>query len=477
VVRVQDGFADYVAASTGAVIVELRDTGDPDAAKRALIAARRALFAIPHPEEPDDPLPSFASEVEVHDTGASFRFDIADAESYDGLVDEVIAALVSAIETEGVDGTLGFPDSDLPDVATEQVRVEATSETLPVLRTLLRSVGDELRHEVGPPAGLVEAVASAVIEPEREEARRRAVIAWYITSGLPLGLDAVGLSAGAARLRELQTGDNVAERRFQAVCEVMLDTSERVRELPGSEVVGLLERPIANGRSLDHGVARAVGDLVHVGPDVRAALLDPAFRAHIEAQNVPLWRGAAWVAWQMLAKRVWTEAGWAANRAVSGVGAAWERADDVLGTHRDAFVVLMAKALVSAGDAGDHWAVVMDAVAGFEPWRQFSEILAADAGAAAGEMLAAASSSIRSAGPGLPVRMSRSALVTTASLVNETCRELIVARTVAASWEQLSADQALRAREEAKCEDQIRPIVRMQCEGALSLLRDLAAEP
>lgn len=109
-VDVADGLVDYFASSSGAAHVELR-TPDHEGAVRGLTAARRALFAIPHPEEPDDPLPSFASDVTVSEQGATFWFDAADAEEYDGLLERVVDALREAIEREGVDGSLTWPDS------------------------------------------------------------------------------------------------------------------------------------------------------------------------------------------------------------------------------------------------------------------------------------------------------------------------------------------------------------------------------
>lgn len=92
--------------------VEIRDSPDPDGASAGLMAARKALFTIPHPEEPSDPLPSFASEIEVGQRGPTFWFDIADAEAYDGLLDQVVSALAGALEAAGVEGRLTWPDGD-----------------------------------------------------------------------------------------------------------------------------------------------------------------------------------------------------------------------------------------------------------------------------------------------------------------------------------------------------------------------------
>ena len=108
--RVAPGLADHVASHTGHVELLLR--GDPDRARgeRAMAAARDALFAIPHPEEPDDPLPSIGSDITTTADGVIFWFDIADAEAYDGLIDEVVRAMVSALVRNGAEGLLTWPD-------------------------------------------------------------------------------------------------------------------------------------------------------------------------------------------------------------------------------------------------------------------------------------------------------------------------------------------------------------------------------
>ena len=107
--RVAPGLADYVASHTGHVELLLR--GDPDDARAelAMAAARDALFAVPHPEEPDDPLPSVGSDITTTGDGVMFWFDIADAEAYDGLIDEVVQAMVGALAREGAEGLLTWP--------------------------------------------------------------------------------------------------------------------------------------------------------------------------------------------------------------------------------------------------------------------------------------------------------------------------------------------------------------------------------
>ena len=103
--EIDPAFREKLAASTGAAQVVVR-SADVDAAVRGLRRARTALFQIPHPEEPEDPLPSYASAVAADETSARFRFDIADAEAYTGLIDQVADAIIAALEAEGVDGHL-----------------------------------------------------------------------------------------------------------------------------------------------------------------------------------------------------------------------------------------------------------------------------------------------------------------------------------------------------------------------------------
>lgn len=72
------------------------------------------MGAIPHPEEPDDPLPSYVSAVEVTDDGARLTIDFADAEAYDGLLERVLDAVLEGLLRAGVDGgLLTYPSEPL----------------------------------------------------------------------------------------------------------------------------------------------------------------------------------------------------------------------------------------------------------------------------------------------------------------------------------------------------------------------------
>lgn len=106
-VIVDEGLAAHIAANSGAAHIALVGCPDPDLARRAMVAAAKAVFTVPHPEEPDEPLPSFASGVEVDDEGtATFWFDAADAEAYEGLCEAVVAAMRAAVDATGATGRL-----------------------------------------------------------------------------------------------------------------------------------------------------------------------------------------------------------------------------------------------------------------------------------------------------------------------------------------------------------------------------------
>ena len=109
--NIAEGLAAYMAESSGAVHIELRGASDEQVALRAMNAAKDALYEVPHPEEPDDPLSSFSSDVAVGERGPAFWFDIADAEAEEGLIDSVIEALAAALNREGADGMLAWPEA------------------------------------------------------------------------------------------------------------------------------------------------------------------------------------------------------------------------------------------------------------------------------------------------------------------------------------------------------------------------------
>lgn len=78
---------------------------DIPAAQAAAAAACRALCGIPHPEQPEDPLPSHAWVLD-HPEGASIDFDMHDAEGYDGLVEHVLVVMLEAMVVSGLSDAL-----------------------------------------------------------------------------------------------------------------------------------------------------------------------------------------------------------------------------------------------------------------------------------------------------------------------------------------------------------------------------------
>src|SRR5687768_5988805 len=98
--RVVEDMLEYMAANTGACVLELRDVSGADASE-AMRRAGAAVSGIEHPEEESEPLPSYVSDVEEVDGVATISFDIADAEAYDGLLERVLATVVEAVEAAG----------------------------------------------------------------------------------------------------------------------------------------------------------------------------------------------------------------------------------------------------------------------------------------------------------------------------------------------------------------------------------------
>jgi hypothetical protein len=112
-VTIADGLLEHLRGSSGSQSLQLRGAPDPEAAARGMRAARRALYTIPHPEEPSEPAPSFASGVEDAGGGPQFWFDISDAEAYPGLLEKVLDIVVAARTSSGVEtDTLTWPEDE-----------------------------------------------------------------------------------------------------------------------------------------------------------------------------------------------------------------------------------------------------------------------------------------------------------------------------------------------------------------------------
>ncbi len=96
-----------MANSSGAIHLQLREAADVGEAAEAMRKARAALFKLPHPEEPDDPLPSFASPVVLESGGPTFWFDIADAEG--DVLEQVLRTVTTELTEAGASGFLTTP--------------------------------------------------------------------------------------------------------------------------------------------------------------------------------------------------------------------------------------------------------------------------------------------------------------------------------------------------------------------------------
>jgi len=127
-IEVDERLLDYMAGSLGAIHLQLRGAGDPERAAAAMGRARKALFAIPHPGEPDDPLPSYVSPITFDLDGPTFWFDIADAGG--NVLDEVLRTLTSALAEAGATGSL--TTSGGGGLAVERVRIRLAAETKPL---------------------------------------------------------------------------------------------------------------------------------------------------------------------------------------------------------------------------------------------------------------------------------------------------------------------------------------------------------
>ncbi len=119
---------------TGSCTAQVQHSADVEHARDGLVRAAAALRRIPHPEEPDDCLPSFVSEVRDADDGPLITFDIADAEAYDGLVEQVLEAVLTALASAGTDGVLAWPGAPpLAEAAERRARVRLTEPEAPLV--------------------------------------------------------------------------------------------------------------------------------------------------------------------------------------------------------------------------------------------------------------------------------------------------------------------------------------------------------
>lgn len=81
---------------------DLSDAHLTQALERASIRIRD----VKHPDEPDDPLASFISEVQMNHDFIWFYADIADIEEEPELIAEVVATVLTQLKDDGVQATL-----------------------------------------------------------------------------------------------------------------------------------------------------------------------------------------------------------------------------------------------------------------------------------------------------------------------------------------------------------------------------------
>jgi hypothetical protein len=107
-ITVAPGFIDVDEGEGGALHVALIDCGDHDEARRGLESAARAVYGVPHPEEPHDSLPNYVSELEEIPAGWVVWFDFQDiADDNPELMQQVLDAMLGGLAEAGVtNGTL-----------------------------------------------------------------------------------------------------------------------------------------------------------------------------------------------------------------------------------------------------------------------------------------------------------------------------------------------------------------------------------
>lgn len=92
----------YVTEHCSGVALALQDTTDQAAGIAALRRAVLAVGRIPHPDESEDPLPSWCT-VLVEDAVPVFRLDLKDAGQY---AEQVVRIILDELDAAGIDGRL-----------------------------------------------------------------------------------------------------------------------------------------------------------------------------------------------------------------------------------------------------------------------------------------------------------------------------------------------------------------------------------
>lgn len=92
----------YVAERPSQAVLVIRDTPDDETAMAALRAAADAVRAIPHPDEPTEPLPNWVDAL-PSDDGPTLHLDLQD---HADQAPRVVAAALAALDASGVSGRL-----------------------------------------------------------------------------------------------------------------------------------------------------------------------------------------------------------------------------------------------------------------------------------------------------------------------------------------------------------------------------------
>jgi hypothetical protein len=96
----EDGLIAYVADHCDGVTLTIRDATDPVAALAALEQAAAAIREIPHPDEPDDPLPNWC-RAELKDGEPVLHLDFHDYPRYAPRVVEIVRSRLDAAAAGG----------------------------------------------------------------------------------------------------------------------------------------------------------------------------------------------------------------------------------------------------------------------------------------------------------------------------------------------------------------------------------------
>lgn len=103
-----DGLIDELAQQSGAMKFAVRrDQKNSDGSlTTAMAQASERVGEVRHPDEPDEPLASYVSEVQVNNDFVWFSADISDMEEEPMVLNEIVDAILAALSAHGIDTTL-----------------------------------------------------------------------------------------------------------------------------------------------------------------------------------------------------------------------------------------------------------------------------------------------------------------------------------------------------------------------------------